>query len=90
MVPWPLAPGGAHRRLDGALRRWFEGRVGQWNRVWRQSAARGRRIKGSCRGRGPETPDGNALRVCLQPRLPVRGADLAIVFAPQLQVVEDL
>ena len=57
-----------HRLPDGALRRWFEGQVGQWNLVRRQCAARGRRIQGSCRGRGPETPDGLALHVCLQPR----------------------
>ena len=75
-----------HRLSDGALRRWFEGQVGQWNRVWRQSAARGRHIKGSCRGRGPETPDGIALCVCLQPRLPVRGADSAVRFAPPVRI----
>ena len=79
-----------HRLSDGALSRWFEGQVGQWNRVWRQRAARGRRIKGSYSGRGPETPDGIALRVCLQLRLPVRGADLAVWFAPPSQVVEGL
>ena len=65
-------------------------KVGQWNREWHQRAARGRRIEGSCRGRGPETPDGIALRVCLQPCLPVRGADLAVGCAPPLQVVEGL
>ena len=37
-----------------------------------------------------ETPDGIALRVCLQPRLPVRGADLAVGFAPPSQVEEGL
>ena len=56
----------------------------------RQRAARGSRIKGSCRRRGPETPDGIALRVCQQPRSPVRGAELAVGFAPPLQVVEGL
>ena len=50
----------------------------------------GRRIEGSCRGRGPETPDGIALHVCLQTRLPVCGAHLAVGFAPPLQVVEGL
>ena len=60
------------------------------HRVCKATAARGRRIEGSCRGRGPETPDGIALRVCLQPRLPVREADLAVRFAPPLQVVEGL
>ena len=58
--------------------------------MWRQRAAWGRRIKGVCRGRGPETPDGIALRVFLQPHLPVRGADLAVGFAPPSQVVEGL
>ena len=58
--------------------------------MWRQHAARGRRIEGSCRGRGPETPEGIAFRVCLQSRLPVRGADLAVRFAPPLQVLEGL
>ena len=74
----PSRMGERHRLQNGALRRWFEGQVGQWHRVWRQCAARGRRIEGSCRGHGPETPDGIALRVCLQPRLPVRGADSAV------------
>ena len=86
----PSRRGERHRLSDGALWRWFEGQVGQWNRVWRQRAARARRIKGSRWGRGPETPDGIALRVCLQPRLPVRGGDLAVGFAPSLQVVEGL
>ena len=86
----PSRRGERHRLPDGAIRRWFEGQVGQWNRVWRQRAARGRRIEGSCRGGGPENPDGIALRVCLQPRLPVRGADLAVGFAPPSQVVEGL
>ena len=86
----PSRRGERHRLPDGALCRWFEGQVGQWNRVWRQRAARGRRIEGLCRVRGPETPDGMALRVCLQPRLPVRGADLADGFAPPSQVVEGL
>ena len=27
--------GEPHRLSDGALRRWVEGQVGQWNRVWR-------------------------------------------------------
>ena len=63
---------------------------GQWNRVWRQRAARGRGIEGSCRGRGSETLDGVALRVCLRPLLPVRGADLAVGLAPPSQVVEGL
>ena len=44
----PSRRGERHRLPDGALRRWFEGQVGQWNRVWRQRAARGRRIEGSC------------------------------------------
>ena len=86
----PSRRGERHQLPDGALRCWFKGQVGQWNRVWRQRAARGRRIEGSCRGRGPETPDGIALRVRLQPRLPVRGADLAVGFAPPAQVVEGL
>ena len=58
--------------------------------MWHQRAARGRQIEGSCRGRGPDTPDGIALRVCLQPYLPVRGADLAVEFAPLSQVVKGL
>ena len=41
-------------------------------------------------GLGPETLDGIALRVRLQPRLPVRGTDLAVGFAPPSQVVEGL
>ena len=40
--------------------------------------------------RARETLDGIALRVCLQPRLPVPGADLAVGFAPPSQVVESL
>ena len=56
--------------------------------MWRQRAARGRRIEGSCRGRWSETLDGVALRVCLQPLLPVRGADLPVGLSPPPQVVE--
>ena len=82
---------GEWRRLsDGALRRCVEGHVGQRNFVWRQRAAWGRCIDGSCRGRGSETLDGVALRVCLRPLLPVRGADLAVGLAPPLHVVEGL
>ena len=86
----PSRRGERPRLSNGALRRWFEGQVGQWHRVWRQRAARGRRIQGSGRGRGPETPDGIALRVCLQPRLPVRGADLTVGLAPPSHFVEGL
>ena len=56
----------------------------------RQRAAWGRRIEGPCRGHGPETLDGVALRLCLQPVLPVRGADSAVGLAPPSQVVEGL
>ena len=66
----PPRQGERHRLSDGALWCWVEGQVGQWNRVRRQRAARGGRIQGSCCGRGPETPDGVALCVCLQPLLP--------------------
>ena len=86
----PPRRGERHRLSDGALRRWVEGQVGQWNRVWRQRAARGRRIEGSCRGRGSETLDGLTLRVCLQPLLPVRGADLAVGLARPSHSVEGL
>ena len=91
--PWFCGPsrrGERHRLPDGALRRWFGGQVGQWNRLWRQRAAQGRRIEGSWRRHGPETADGITLGVCLQPRLPVHGADLAVGFAPPSQVVEGL
>ena len=86
----PSRRGERHRLSDGSLRRWVEGQVGQWNGVWRQHAARGRRIEGSCRGRGSETPGGVAVRVYMQPFLPVRGANLAVGLAPPLQVVEGL
>ena len=86
----PSRRGELHRLPNGALRRWFGGQVGQRHRVWCQRAARGRRIEGSRRGRGPEASGGIALRVCLQPRLPMRGADLAVGFAPPSQVVESL
>ena len=56
----------------------------------RQRAARGLRIKGSCRGRGSKTLNSVALRVRLQPFLPVCGADLAAGLAAPLQVVEGL
>ena len=58
--------------------------------MWRQRAARGRPVKGPCCGRGSETLDGVALRVCLQPLLPVRGADLAVGLSPPSQSVEGL
>ena len=56
----------------------------------RQRAARGRRVEGSCRGRGSKTFDSVALSVCLQPLLPARGADSAVGLAPQSQVMEGL
>ena len=84
----PSRRGERHRLSDAGLPRLFEGQVGHWNRLLRQRTARGCRIKGSCCGRGPETPDSIALRVCLQPRLPVRGADLAVRLAPPSQVVK--
>ena len=86
----PRAQGERHRLSDGGLWRWVEGPVGQRNRVWRQRAAQGRCVEGSCRGRGSKTPDGIALRVCLQPLLPVGGADLAVGLASPLEGVEGL
>ena len=77
LVLWPLAPGGAAPtfgwRPPALVRR------AGW--PVEPCVARGCRIEGSCCGRGSETPDGDALRVCPQPRLPVRGADLAVRLA---------
>ena len=56
----------------------------------RQRAARGQRIEYTSRGRGSKTLDGVALRVRLQPLLPVRGADSAVGVAPLSHVVEGL
>ena len=56
----------------------------------RQRTAGGRRVQGPCRGRGSETPDGVALRIRLQPLLPLCGADLAVRLASPPQVLERL
>ena len=56
----------------------------------RQRAAWGRRVEGPCRGRGFKTPEGVALRVPVQPVLPVCGANLAVGLASPPQVVEGL
>ena len=86
----PRAGGSGTDFQMAPLRPQVEGQVRQRNRVWRQCAAPGRCIEGSCRGRGSETLDGVALRVCVQPLLPVRGANFAVRLVPSLQVVGGL
>ena len=56
----------------------------------RQRAAQGRCIEGSCRGRRPKTLDGVAMRIHLQPLLPVCDANLTVGLASPPQVVEGL
>ena len=55
-----------------------------------QREARCQRIEGCCRERGSKTLDGVALRVRLQPLLPVCGADFAVKLASPPQVLEGL